>query len=306
MDIVVTHYSKPLAWLTAFAVSPNRVFVYQTSAHLPRPSVCAMGAVACLRIPNIGREMAGYLTHIVQNYNRLANVTAFLQDDPFTVSPDLNCLLERPHKFLPVQPLSWVQFRKRSNPLFANCKVNFVDHCRVYVDSVNTAFEPKLHDDMWVTRLIAYQQFHGDMYRVLHDAFSGQTNRSAPQEIFRSYGSQFAMHARVLREKPVEVYDNMLQWVTRRRDTPWSKCYTDHERGLVLEYAWLSLVDAHRFLSPVCEGCRAATDQCNRSRSGTLHDAFRSAPHTYTRAQTMMQQKCERRPPTPKAVRPAS
>ena len=56
------------------------------------------GQPGSLALPNIGRETHTYLTHIVSNYDRLADFTVFLQADPFRhmgEGADVNALRER-------------------------------------------------------------------------------------------------------------------------------------------------------------------------------------------------------------------
>jgi hypothetical protein len=57
-------------------------------------------------LPNVGREADTYLTHIVRNWDRLADTTIFCQGDPFPHSPDFLALLRRVDLYEPVQPLT--------------------------------------------------------------------------------------------------------------------------------------------------------------------------------------------------------
>ena len=93
VDLVVTRYREQLAWLTPYLGLPNwRVFIYNTGRRPPPSRICQR-ATACTQIPNSGFEWHGYLRHIVDRYNLLAELTIFMQGDPFTVSPDAHCLL---------------------------------------------------------------------------------------------------------------------------------------------------------------------------------------------------------------------
>lgn len=70
INVIVARYREELAWLAELDLP---FLVYDKSGELP-------GAV---HLPNIGRETHTYLTHIVNNYDRLAPYMVFLQGDPF-------------------------------------------------------------------------------------------------------------------------------------------------------------------------------------------------------------------------------
>jgi hypothetical protein len=46
------------------------------------------------QLPNVGREAQTYVHHIIQNYDDLADVTVFLQGDPFAHVHDVNEILD--------------------------------------------------------------------------------------------------------------------------------------------------------------------------------------------------------------------
>ena len=88
IDLVVTRYREPLAWLWPYLDRPGwSVYIYNTGKKPPPARVCARAA-QCSQVPNAGFEWHGYLRHIVDRYDRLAELTIFLQGDPFTVSPE--------------------------------------------------------------------------------------------------------------------------------------------------------------------------------------------------------------------------
>ena len=70
-DLVVAHYNEDVGWahkdrFTKY--SPVRMFIYDKGKGKDG-----------IRLPNVGREAHTYLWHIVNNYDQLADVTAFLQ-----------------------------------------------------------------------------------------------------------------------------------------------------------------------------------------------------------------------------------
>jgi hypothetical protein len=71
MDIVISRYKNNMTWISYFKTS--RLFIYDKSGETNE----------YIHLPNIGRESHTYLTHIVNNYNDLANHVCFLQGNPF-------------------------------------------------------------------------------------------------------------------------------------------------------------------------------------------------------------------------------
>ena len=67
---------------------------------------------------------------MVARYDSLADRTIFTQGDPFTVSPDMHCLLNQTAAFAAVQVLSWVQQAKRKMELFSRCRASYLGGCR--------------------------------------------------------------------------------------------------------------------------------------------------------------------------------
>ena len=113
MDIVIARYKESLEW-TKDIPEQYRVFIYNKEPPfyigrfhqvIRTPEVIVPGAII-KRLPNIGREADTYLTHIIDHYYNLADVTVFTQADPFPHSPDFLKLLKLSEKFKPVQCLT--------------------------------------------------------------------------------------------------------------------------------------------------------------------------------------------------------
>lgn len=156
--LVVTRHRESLGWAGQYAGQPVdgspalgtwRVFAYVHGNASHWPPECGRQQAACIQIDNRGNEWAGYLHHIVSHYDKLARLTVFVQGNPFTVSPDLTCLLKNTRAFAPIQALSWVQQKKRRNELF-ECNASYVNGCRVWVEPVSSGFRPLLHSDRYV------------------------------------------------------------------------------------------------------------------------------------------------------------
>ncbi len=89
MELVVARYQEDLQWLRRV---PKRfqIKVYNKGGALNLPARRALSSVA---LPNIGREDYAYLSHIVTNYETLADVTVFAQGKPFDHVPEFHRVL---------------------------------------------------------------------------------------------------------------------------------------------------------------------------------------------------------------------
>jgi hypothetical protein len=115
MDIVIARYKENLSW-TKHIPDNYRVFVYNKeplfyvgkyNTRIPAPQVIIDHPNTTLtRLPNVGREADTYLTHIIDRYDELADVTVFAQGDPFPHSPDFLKLLSLHEKFKAIQSLT--------------------------------------------------------------------------------------------------------------------------------------------------------------------------------------------------------
>lgn len=75
-EIVVAHYQENISWLNRLQGAVQTVY---RKGRGPEKD----------RLPNIGREADTYLHHIVQRYEELAEMTVFLQGNPFDHVPDI-------------------------------------------------------------------------------------------------------------------------------------------------------------------------------------------------------------------------
>ena len=85
-EIVVAHYNEPLGWLGDLPKGWQPVVYHKgTPCEFPKTG----RQPKSLRLENVGREAHTYLHHLIENWNRLAPVTAFVQGNPFSGAPDL-------------------------------------------------------------------------------------------------------------------------------------------------------------------------------------------------------------------------
>jgi Protein of unknown function (DUF3431) len=69
MQVVIARYNEDISWAKAY----DNVVVYNKG-----------GAINdAIELPNVGREGHTFYHHIVENYDQLADYTAFLQGNPF-------------------------------------------------------------------------------------------------------------------------------------------------------------------------------------------------------------------------------
>jgi Protein of unknown function (DUF3431) len=76
IELVVSRFTEVLDWLDDAPFSQYRRVVYSKG---PPTYICTLPSFCKVRqLPNVGRESHTYLTHIIDNYERLAAVTVFL------------------------------------------------------------------------------------------------------------------------------------------------------------------------------------------------------------------------------------
>jgi hypothetical protein len=97
MEVVVARYNENITWVNK--IKNAKITIYNKGTHLP-PEYNE------IILPNIGRESHTYLTHVINNYDNLADITVFTQGDPFFHAPKFLELLKYSEQFEPVQPLT--------------------------------------------------------------------------------------------------------------------------------------------------------------------------------------------------------
>jgi hypothetical protein len=101
-ELVVAKYKEDLSWLNQIVATfpDTTVTVYDKSG--TTPPTCWPGA---LPLPNVGRESHTYLTHVIENYDNLADFTTFLQGNPLdhcTMDNVRQLMLEKTRVFTPI------------------------------------------------------------------------------------------------------------------------------------------------------------------------------------------------------------
>lgn len=76
VEIIVSRYNEDLKWLldTPFDKYPVIIYNKGDNDDFEKPP----NVVDVIKLPNVGRESHTYLHHVIENYNKLADVTIFL------------------------------------------------------------------------------------------------------------------------------------------------------------------------------------------------------------------------------------
>jgi hypothetical protein len=155
IDLVIARYKENLSWLkdipTNFntfiynkddSIPPTRVFTrngWINKGAIPSPINAPQNA-SIINLPNIGREADTYLTHIINNYDNLADITIFCQGSPFDHSPDILKLFQYNNLFLDVQPLTDRYLDIANMPpasILKNNTEDFINDARVAVHPIS-------------------------------------------------------------------------------------------------------------------------------------------------------------------------
>lgn len=87
LDVVISRYNESLWWLDSWVGEKASVYVYDkgpSGGLAPARVPCHIAdKLIVTELPNVGREAHTYLSHIVEHYHSVADVTIFLQGDPF-------------------------------------------------------------------------------------------------------------------------------------------------------------------------------------------------------------------------------
>lgn len=309
-ELVVTRYKEDLTWMLPLVHATWSAHVYVTGKVLPGLCLTSIESCNCSRVKNRGSEWAGFLHHLVTRHGSLAPLTVFLQGNPFTVSPDLSCLLANTAAFAPLQPLSWVQQKKRARPVF-RCNVSFVAGCRVWIEPVSAGFRPLLHGDDYMTAFSISKKMKGRLLPfalaqlqpalLRTDADRRQSswrrfNRSRfgeeieavrlPARMYRTYGSQFAASRQALRALPVHFYERTQRWLQTPPEQMASSgfdyywhCFPPKHKAILLELAWMSLLSAERYVRfDVCKVCSEWEAKRGRNASACEAEYASGAP----------------------------
>lgn len=108
VNVIIARYREDITWADELGFD---YIVYDKGGS---------GASTTRNLPNIGREAHTYLTHIVREYDRLADMNVFLQGDPFdhvhdqgraTVAILRGQIEEAMERMVPFKGLAWFKLK---------------------------------------------------------------------------------------------------------------------------------------------------------------------------------------------------
>jgi hypothetical protein len=90
MELVVARHEEDLRWLRRVPAS-FRISLYNKGSTQALPeSLMGREGMSVVSLPNTGREAHTYLSHLIERFDSLADVTVFCQGHPFDHAPDLH------------------------------------------------------------------------------------------------------------------------------------------------------------------------------------------------------------------------
>jgi len=177
IECVVAHYNEDLEWINEIRDMAH-ITIYHKGTNPPKDA---------MQLPNVGREAHTFLTHIIQNYDVLADITLFLQGNPVDHFPDAR--------------------------IRCNCE-HMVELAKRYGITTNISYAPYSEKD-FMLKDFAYKHdaTYGPWFeRVLGICF--------PEEgIFWYIGATMAVRKDKILTRPKGFYERLLQEVNHS-DTP--------------------------------------------------------------------------------------
>ena len=209
LDIIIAHFNEDLEWISECA--QDAVVYYkgerpQGTYHQLEP------------LPNISREAGTYLTHIVQNYDKLADVTLFLQGNIHDWNDGTP-----PHTELPLSELKARALRLRLDEMIAFGPIKQFD---------------KWDGIPWLTDGTGYFQRRGKSMRMSDltpaDFWRHVFGTEHPEAINFSQGALFAVGKNVIQARPLEFWRHLLKYFDDLNDK-------NPEEGHYMERFWMTI-----------------------------------------------------------------
>lgn len=165
-QIVIARYREDLTWVLDHNLS-SFCLIYNKGLPLDSPKF------NCKTLPNVGRESHTYLTHIIQNYTNLSDITYFIQGNPFDHSSKFV------EYFLTAPVDDFIGFSDHPHPIYKSL---------LYDETVYDESLPRVAKDL----------------DLLSDL---------PDEYLFSAGAQFAVRKQNILNKPLDFYKKAIKHV---------------------------------------------------------------------------------------------
>ena len=200
-EFVIAHYREDLKWLEPIV---DHCHIYNKGGEIePRFNVYRWES-----LPNVGREAHTYVYHIIENYDRLADVTVFLQGN-ITDHQQMN------HCY--GHPLDFVNEAKKNQRAFSHRHMYHnwgrIKHIGKYLDEVKTG---KMR---WAKG--TFGEFWFDVFGTPH-----------PPSIVINYGACFGVTRRQIYKHSKKFYQKMFGYLDD---------HINPEEGHYMERIWLSV-----------------------------------------------------------------
>ena len=200
-EVVVAHYSENLEWLAPHAH-------YSHIYHKGNEVIPQFHYQQWEKLPNVGREGHTFLYHIINNYERLANVTVFVQgclEDHFRMEDSYGNVNE----YISRAATKDLVYRRSSN----------------YTSWGRIRHIGKYLEDFKQGRMRPSKYTFGEFYEKVFLA-------PHPPEIEVSYGACFAVSRERILRHPKELYQRIISYLS---DHP------NPEDGHYMERLWIHL-----------------------------------------------------------------
>ena len=258
VELVIARYNEDISWLSK--VKNIKITIYNKGEdNINKKSI---------KLPNIGRESHTYLTHIIDNYDNLADITIFSQGDPFFHSPDFLKLIKKPELFEPIQPLTYYyspSINKANNeekkiiidkkfringmpPTQVLNKTNnlSINGLRIYVEYFNEEgiiMYPKYYRDYFILGLIKYYKKIFNFNNILEFMKKRYklTNIKLDLLVPMSYAAIFSVSKEVILSRKKSFYENILNLLIE------DNIKHNIDTGLLLERLWLSIFNYQKY-----------------------------------------------------------
>jgi UDP-galactopyranose mutase len=186
IQLVVARYKEDIKWTSLF----DDVLIYNKGPVIKSNTHCIFN------LPNIGREGGTYLTHIIKNYEMLAEYTIFSQGCPFEHSPDfIHLLKDFSTLFNYFQPLTW---RWKENDT----------QCSWFKDVNPTGIPPMENRDL--TRFL-----HMSNCKIHMEILDGNFNCIFPL-IWEDGGFNHHLIPRLRKRNNIPHYQTVLEWIYKK------------------------------------------------------------------------------------------
>lgn len=194
VEIVVARFKEDVTWLRAFH---DHCVIYNKGPPLQSQDVTNAKVIS---LPNIGREAHTYLHHIVKNYDRLADITIFIQG---SISDHLQDYKMKANMSYPLDPLEFISTIAKEVEQNKDISLNTLPLNKPECDFG--------FDCSYFFKITSYKGALEDSGHLFGQWFVSRFVQDFPFESMRVYmGALFAVHKSRILSRPKEFYADLL------------------------------------------------------------------------------------------------